>query len=157
MERISYPEVPKGMFDKMLAVEEYIDNSPLSLFLMEMVRLRVAQINGCAYCVDQHHKELNNLGEIELRLSSLCVWEETPYYSEKERAVLSFTEALTKVSEGPISADIYNPLTDYFSKEEIAYLTLAISQINTWTRLMKTFNFTPGNYRVRDKAEAARV
>ena len=95
-----------------------------------------------------HHKELKNTNETDLRLSSLCVWEETPYFTDKERTVLQFTDILTKLNRESISDEVYNPLLDFFSKEEICILTLAISQINTWTRLMKTFQFIPGNHKV---------
>ena len=100
--------------------------------------------------VDMHYKELKHLGETELRLSSLCVWEETPYFSKRERATLHFTDILTKLDRKPIPDDIFNSLLDFFTKEEVCFLTLAISQSNTWNRLMKTFEFTPGNYKVSD-------
>ncbi|CAM1349670.1 MULTISPECIES: carboxymuconolactone decarboxylase family protein [Tenacibaculum] len=150
MERIAYKDIPKGMFENLREIENFIESSTLDMQLLEIIRLRVAQKNGCAYCVDMHYKELKKTGETELRLSSLCVWEETPYFTDKERAVLKFTDALTKLSRGIISDEIYNPLLKFFSKEEICYLTLAISQINTWTRLMKVFQFTPGNYKVTE-------
>ena len=95
-----------------------------------------------------HYKELKHTGETELRLSSLCVWEETPYFSKKERVVLKFADTVTRLNRAPISDDDYNSLLEYFSKPDIAYLTLAITQINTWNRLMKVFQFTPGVYRV---------
>lgn len=148
MERITYNDIPKGMFDQLMSIENFINNSSIDIKLLELIRLRVAQKNGCAYCVDMHHKELQHLQETDLRLSSLCVWKETPYFTEKERAVLQFTDTLTKLSREPIKDEVYTPLEAFFSKEEICYVTLAISQINTWTRLMKTFRFTPGNYKV---------
>lgn len=148
MERITYSDIPKGMFDQLMSIENFINNSSIEIKLLELIRLRVAQKNGCAYCVDMHHKELQHLKETDLRLSSICVWQETPYFTEKERTVLQFTDTLTKLSRDPISDEIYTPLETFFSKEEICYITLAISQINTWTRLMKTFRFTPGNYKV---------
>ena len=150
MERITYQDIPNGMFENLRIIEDSIINSSLDRKLIEIIRLRTAQKNGCAYCVDMHHKELKHLGETELRLSSLCVWEETPYFSESERAVLYFTDTLTKLDRKPIPDNIYNSLLSFFSKEEICYLTLAISQSNTWNRLMKAFEFTPGNYKVRD-------
>lgn len=146
MERISYGDIPQGMFDHLRKIEDFIKNSGLERQLLELMRLRVSQKNGCAYCVDMHHKELKKLGESELRLSSLCVWEETPYFSEKERAVLAFADALTGLKRTPFPDEVYNPLLSYFSKEEISVLTLAVTQINTWNRLMKVFAFTPGNY-----------
>ena len=148
MERINYQDIPNGMFDILMKIENFINESTLDFKLLEIVRLRVAQKNGCAYCVDMHHKELKNTSESDLRLSSLCVWEETPYFTDKERTVLKFTEILTKLSRAPISDKVYDPLLNFFSKEEICMLTLAISQINTWTRLMKTFRFIPGKYEV---------
>ena len=150
MERISYQDIPKGMFENLMSTEDYINKSSLDMQLLELIRLRVAQKNGCAYCVDMHHKELKHLGETDLRLSSLCVWKETPYFSEKEMAALNLTDALTKMSRDPLPEEVFEVLTPHFSKEEICYLTLAISQINTWTRLMKTFKFTPGNYQVKE-------
>jgi AhpD family alkylhydroperoxidase len=149
MERITYQDIPKEMFNKLRNLEDFINNSSLEIKLLEIIRLRIAQINNCAYCVDMHHKELKQLKESELILSSLCVWQETPYFSAKERSVLRFTESLTKSISKPISDAIYNPLLEYFSKQEISYLTLAISQMDTWTKLMKTFQFTPGKYEVK--------
>ena len=149
MERISYQDIPEGMFKNLMETENFINNSTLGIHLLELIRLRVAQKNGCAYCVDMHHKELQHLNETDLRLSSLCVWQETPYFTDKEIAVLSFTDNLTKLSRESIPEDIYNPLTTFFTKEEICYLTLAIAQINTWTRLMKTFKFIPGNHKIQ--------
>mgnify|MGYP000090937994 CR=1 FL=1 len=150
MERITYQDIPNGMFENLRTIEDSIINSTLDKKLIEMIRLRTAQMNGCAYCVDMHYKELKHFGETELRLSSLCVWEETPYFSEKERIVLAFTNTLTKLKSSPISQEIFDNLTNHFSKEEICYLTLTISQSNTWNRLMKVFEFTPGNYKVSD-------
>lgn len=153
MERISYQNIPKGMFENLMSIERYINSSSLEIKLLELIRLRVAQKNGCAYCVDMHHKELKHLGETDLRLSSLCVWKETPYFSEKEMAALNLTEVLTKLSRDPLPETVFDSLTPHFIKEEICFLTLAISQINTWTRLMKTFKFTPGRYQVNEKVQ----
>lgn len=146
MERISYTDIPKGMFDLLREVENFIDNGPIDKHLLEIIRTRVSQKNGCAYCVDMHHKLLKHEGETDLRLASLCVWEETPYFSTRERAVLKFADTLTRLERKPISNEVYTPLLDHFTKKEISYLTLAISQINTWNHLMKTFQFTPGNF-----------
>lgn len=150
MERITYQELPQGMFEKLMIVEEFIHESSLSFQLYEIMRLRVAQINGCAYCTDMHHKELKHLGETDLRLSSLCVWQEASCFTEKERAVLSFSEALTCLREGPLPDRVYDPLLSFFSKKEISLLALAVAQTNTWNRLMKTFRFAPGNYKVKN-------
>jgi len=154
MERISYQDIPKGMFNHLNTVEAFINNSSLDMKLLELVRTRVSQINKCAYCVDMHHKLLKHEDETDLRLSSLCIWEETPYFTAKERAVLEFTDMLTKLNGASISNEVFDPLQDFFSKEEICYIALAISQINTWTRLMKTFKFTPGNFKIQQYEKA---
>lgn len=148
MERITYNDIPKGMFEILNSTENFINDSTLDMSLLELIRTRVSQINGCAYCVDMHHKLLKHEGETELRLSSLCIWNSTPYFNKKEIAVLQFTDALTASDKTPITDSVFNNLLEYFSKEEVCFLTLAISQINTWTRLMKTFKFTPGQYEI---------
>ncbi|MCL6294358.1 carboxymuconolactone decarboxylase family protein [Jejuia spongiicola] len=148
MQRISYNDIPHGMFEKLRDIEDFLKQSPLETQLLELLKLRISQKNGCAYCVDMHYKELKHTGETELRLSSLCVWEETPYFSKKERVVLKFADTVTRLNRAPISDADYNPLLEYFNKQDIAYLTLAITQINTWNRLMKVFQFTPGHYKI---------
>lgn len=148
MERITYQDIPKGMFENLRLIEDTIVNSTLDRKLIELIRLRTSQKNGCAYCVDMHYKELKHLGETELRLSSLCVWEDTPYFTDKEYITLRFTDTLTELSNNTVSNELYNSLLNFFSKDEICYLTLAVSQSNTWNRLMKVFEFTPGKYEV---------
>lgn len=148
MKQISYTDIPKGMFEHLRSLEDFIDGSSLSLELLELIRLRVSQKNGCAYCVDMHHKELKSLGETDLRLSSLCVWEETPYFTNSERAVLKYADALTALKRAPLSEVYIDNLNAFYSKEEICFISLAITQINTWNRLMKAFNFEPGLYKV---------
>ncbi|MEO0876363.1 MAG: carboxymuconolactone decarboxylase family protein [Bacteroidota bacterium] len=152
MERISFKDLPQGMFEKSMAVESLVNGASLDFQLLELARLRVSQINGCAYCVDMHYKELKHAGETDLRLSSLVVWEETDYFTEREEAVLAFAEQLTLVSEKGVSDKLFEQLAQHFEKQEIALLTLAVAQINTWTRLMRTFRFTPGKYRVQQAA-----
>lgn len=149
MERISFQEVPAEIFNKLRAIEDYLEKSTIEQPLLHLLKLRVSQINGCAYCVDMHHKDLVQVGETSLRLSSLVVWEETPFFSEKERVLLRFAEAVTKLETATITDAIYNPLLKFLSKEEICDLTLAVAQINTWNRLMKVFRFTPGIYQAQ--------
>jgi len=149
MERITFSQIPKGMVEKLMGIENYIKESTLDLQLLELMRLRVAQINKCAYCIDMHYKELKDTGETELRMSTLSVWNETSFFTEKEKAVLKFTEALTEINEKDISNEIFDSLSNFFETEEICNLTFAISQLNTWTRLVRTFKFTAGNYEVK--------
>lgn len=151
MERISYSEIPNGLFGAMMKINEYLKKTTLENKLLELVKYYVSQINGCAYCIDMHYKEAIHAGETELRLYSLSVWKEVPYYSDKEKAVLAFAEAVTKISIEGVADEVFLKLSEFFSKEEIANLTLAIVEINSWTRLMRTFNFTPGKYKVTTK------
>lgn len=148
MERISFTEIPQEMIEKLMNLENYINNSGIEMKLLELMRLKVAQINGCAYCIDMHHKELKHLKETDLRLSLLLTWEETNYFTEKEKAVLNFTEKLTKLNGKPVSDNDYEVIKNHFENKEIVILTLGIAQINTWTRLMKTFRIEAGNYKV---------
>jgi len=151
-ERIGYQDIPKEMFEGLVSLEQLINNSNLGMQLLEIIRLRVAQLNGCAYCIDMHYKELKHTGESELRMYSLSVWKETNYYSEKEQAVLDFTEKLTLVNQEGVSDEVFQKISTHFDKEEISLLALAVAQINTWTRLMQTFRFAPGVYKVQDNS-----
>lgn len=153
MVQIKQNDIPTGYYENLMPIEDYLKNSTLDLQLLELIRLRVSQINKCAYCVDMHHKELKYAGETELRMVSVCVWQETPYFSEKERAVLQFAEELTVLNDNSVPDTLLEKLNQYFSKNEICYLTLAVAQINTWNRLMRTFSFTPGNYEVQKQEE----
>jgi AhpD family alkylhydroperoxidase len=149
MERISFQEIPEGMYDKLIAIENFVSASSLDLQLLELIRLRVAQINGCAYCVDMHHKILAATGETDIRMSAVCIWQSTPYFTEKEKAALLFAEKLTKIPDNEISDEDFQLLQQHFNRDEICYLTLAVTQINTWTRFTETFRTTPGNYEVK--------
>lgn len=149
MERISYQEVPAEIFTTLRSIENYLEKSTIEKSLLDLLRLRISQLNGCAYCVDMHYKDLVSSEETAIRLSCLTVWEETPFFTKKERVVLHFGEAVTKLEGSTIPDSIYNPLLDFFSKEEICNLTLTVGQINTWNRLMKVFRFTPGYYKAK--------
>ena len=107
MERITFSQIPKRMVERLMAIENYINESTLDLQLLELMRLRVAQINKCAYCIDMHYKELKHTGETELRMSTLSVWNETSVFTEKEKTVLLFTEALTEISKKEVSTEIF--------------------------------------------------
>jgi len=152
MERITYQDIPAGLFEGLRAIENKIEGSTLDRSLIELLRLRVSQINRCAYCVDMHHKELKHLGETDLRLSSLCVWEETPFFSPKEKAVLMLAQKLTTLPIDEVDEELFAELSNHFNKEEICFLTLAISQIGSWNGLMRVFQFTPGQYTVQEEA-----
>ena len=152
MERISFNEAPQGMAQVVLNVEQYIGKSGLDKKLIALLKFRVSQINSCAYCLDMHYKEAIHAGETEKRLYSVSAWRETPYYSPKEKAALAFAETLTRMPEEENSDNIHYELSKYFSKQEIAVLTLAIAQINLWNRLVRSFGTVPGNYQIKEKA-----
>jgi len=146
-QRISFAETPKGMIDGLLKIGGYLSKS-LDHKLLALLDMRVSQINGCAYCLDMHWKDAIHLGETEQRLYSLPAWRETPYYSDKERAVLAFAEAVTLLPNSDVSDEVFNELAKFYSTAEIADLTLAVSMINTWNRVNKTFRTIPGDYKV---------
>lgn len=154
MERISYSEMPEGLYQVLAQVEAYVGKSGIDLTLLHLIKMRVSQINSCAYCLDMHYKESIHVGETALRLISLSAWRETPYYTPKEQAVLAFAEALTYMAPNENSDHIHDELDKYFSKQEIAHLTLAIIQINSWNRLVRSSGVVPGNYKVKEKAVA---
>lgn len=148
MERISYEELPANYYETIRSINEYICESTLDQTLKQLISIRASQMNGCAYCLDMNHKILKSFGETDLRLSSIVVWRDTPYFSDKERAVLALTEELTSLQPAPVSEPVFNDLISHFSKEEIAYLILQVAQINSWNRIMKTLGTTPGEFEV---------
>ena len=128
--------------------ERYIKTSGMDLRLLELIKYRVSQINGCAFCLDMHSKEALALGESQLRLFSVAAWRECPFYEDTEKAALNFAEALTLTSQADIGDKIYEELRVYFTQREVVILTLTIANSNTWNRLNKTFRVTPGLYEV---------
>lgn len=147
-ERISYEDLNPKLMKGINNIEYQLKKSGLNLKLLELVKYRVSQINGCAFCLDMHHKELIEMGEEELRMHSLPAWRECPFYTDKERAVLAFAEAVTKADSEGINDQVFEPLTNFYTKSEIAALTVGVTQINTWNRINKVFRTTPGNYTV---------
>lgn len=130
-----------------MAVEDYINGTGLGTRLLELMRLRVSQLNGCAYCIDMHYKEAIAAGEQDLRLYSLSVWHATSFYDEKENAVLAWAEAVTLLTEDKITNELFEKMRRIFTQEQLANLTLAVVQINSWNRLAKSFGFEPGHYK----------
>jgi AhpD family alkylhydroperoxidase len=120
--------------------------------LLELIKLRASQINGCAHCIDMHTKELRAAGEGEQRLYLLDAWRESPFYSERERAALAWTEAVTLVTEGHVPDDVYATARAQFSEEELVNLTMAIIAINGANRLNIAFRTVPGSYQAKVRA-----
>jgi len=131
----------------MLALEKYISESGLDHKLVHLVKMRASQINGCAYCLDMHSLEARAVGESEQRLYTLEAWRETPFFSDRERAALAWTEALTLISQTHAPDDVYEELRKQFSENEIVDLTFAIGAINLWNRLAISMRSVPGRYK----------
>lgn len=144
--RLNYSKVlPEGM-RAINALDRYSANSGLEPLLLEMIKLRASQINGCAYCVDMHSKDARTKGETEQRLYGLSVWRETPYYTDRERAALAFTEAVTLIADQRVPDEVYEQARQHFSEEELVKLMIGIVIINTWNRFAITFGDEPGSY-----------
>lgn len=133
------PNVIKGM----LALEEQVKRSTLEKSLVELVRLRASQINGCAYCVDMHSTDARKGGEGERRLATASVWRETPFFTDRERAALEWTESLTLLAETHVPDDTWERVKPHFSEAELADLTLLIVAINGWNRFAVAFRKLP--------------
>lgn len=153
-ERLDYrkasPEGAKAMGE----LHAFLRTCGLEHSLLELVKLRASQINGCAHCIDMHTKELRADGQSEQRLYLLNAWEESPFYSDRERAALAWTEALTLVTEGHVPDQTYELARAQFSEPELANLTLAIVAINGANRLNIAFRTVPGSYQVRTRQAA---
>jgi AhpD family alkylhydroperoxidase len=131
----------------MFGLERQVRQANLDHRLLDLVRMRASQINGCAYCLDMHSKDARAGGETEQRLYGLNAWRETPYYSARERAALEWTEALTRVAETTgVPDDLYDRVREQFSEDELVHLSLAIVAINGWNRLNIAARTVPGDY-----------
>lgn len=148
--RISFEEVPKGLMSSMMTVENYVNSNGFDLKLLELIRYHVSSLNECAYCIDMHFKEAVSAGEEPQRLYSVAAWRETPYYTEKERAVLEWSESITLTHMEYDRQALYLELLKHMELSDIANLTIAITQINSWNRLAKTFGFKAGTYQVEN-------
>jgi len=145
--RIDYTAAAPGAYAAMRALETYLHQSGLDAGLLELVKTRVSQINGCAFCIDMHTQMARVAGETEQRLYALSAWHETPFFTERERAALTWAEAVTRVAEGSIPDDMYETVRGQFGDKGLADLTLAIVAINGWNRLAIAFATPPGSYR----------
>jgi AhpD family alkylhydroperoxidase len=144
--RIDLMHVSPGIIHAMLGLERQVQKGGLDGKLIDLVRMRASQINGCAYCLDMHSKDARANGETEQRLYGLGAWRETPYYSARERAALEWTEALTLVFETHVPDEVYERVRAQFSEDELVHLSLAIVAINGWNRLNVAARTVPGEY-----------
>jgi AhpD family alkylhydroperoxidase len=158
--RLEAQKAAPGAYHAMLGLETYIrKSSHLEPLLLELIKMRASQINGCAFCLDMHSKDARAQGETEQRLYALSAWRETPFFNDRERAALAWTEAVTLVSEGHVPDEVYAEARQRFTEEELVNLTMAIVTINGWNRLSIAFRAVPGQYQPapQRKSEAERA
>src|SRR4051794_1028744 len=153
--RIAFTQMPQAPYKALLALEEYLRQSSVQQPLLHLVKLRASQINGCAYCIDMHWKDLRALGEPEQRLYALDAWRESPFYSEQERAALAWTESVTNVAQTHADDATYELVKQHFSEKQIVELTFVIATINAWNRLSIATRAQPGGYQSKLKAKGA--
>jgi AhpD family alkylhydroperoxidase len=144
--RINYAHTDPKALRLLLAVEGHIKTSTLESKLLHLVKMRASQINGCAFCIDMHSKDARAAGETEQRLYSLDAWDESPYYSDRERAALAWTDAVTLLNHGHVPDSVYEQVRAQFDDAEISALTLTVAMINSWNRLNVALRTEAGGY-----------
>jgi len=143
---MDYKQSAPSGYKAMSALEQYVRSCGLESSLLEVIKIRASQINGCAFCLDMHTKDARAAGEAEQRLYTLSAWRETPFFTERERAALAWTEAVTRVAATHVPDEIYEAVRQHFTEKELVDLTLAIVAINGWNRLAIAFRTVPGTY-----------
>nr|BDT32281.1 carboxymuconolactone decarboxylase family protein [Myxococcus sp. MH1] len=154
-QRFDIAKLAPGIYSAMMGLEKYLHQCGLEAGLLHLIKLRASQLNGCAYCIDMHWKDLRALGESEQRLYGLDAWEESPYYTERERAALAWTEAVTNLKEGHVSHAVFQVVKPHFTDKELADLTGAVATINAWNRLAISARTLPGTYQAPTAAQKA--
>ena len=147
--RLDASQVSPDAYRAIMGLELYVRHSGLEPSLIELIKLRASYMNGCAYCVDMHSKDARVAGETEQRIYAVPVWRETPFFSDRERAALAFTEAVTAIGQAGVPDDVYDEAKRFFSQDELVKLTMAIVTINAWNRVAITFRTKPGTYQPR--------
>ncbi len=153
--RNATPRVQK-IQQALFAVEGAIGAGGLAPSLLNLVRMRVSQVNGCAYCLDMHSKELRAGGEAEQRIYCLDAWRESPFYDDRERAALAWAEAVTDLRDGHVPDEVYEEVRRHFTEEEVEVLTAAVAAINVWNRLNISLRNVPGDYQPRGRRAESR-
>lgn len=153
--RIEYAKASPETYRAMAGLEASVRRCGLEPSLLELVKTRASQINGCAFCLDMHTKDARAQGETEQRLYTLSAWRETPFFSEREQAALAWTEAVTRIADTHISDELFEIVRKQFSEKELVDLTLAIVTINGWNRLAISFRSVPGHYQPAYQQESA--
>jgi AhpD family alkylhydroperoxidase len=147
VQRINVFEKGQGAMKALYGLGVYLSKSPIELPLLHLLYFRVSQINGCAYCLDMHSKDLRAIGETEQRLYVLDAWREAPFYTDRERAGLAWAEAVTKITAGNVPDEVYAQAREQFSEEELIDLTLAVIAINGYNRINIAFGAATGTYK----------
>jgi AhpD family alkylhydroperoxidase len=153
-QRIDYKKIAPDGFKAMLNLENYVRNSGLEHSLLELVKTRVSQINGCAHCLDMHTKDARAAGETEQRLNVLAAWRDAPFYSDRERAALAWAEAVTQLSTHDIADELYAEVRRHFDEKPLVDLTFAIVAINGWNRLAVPLRAEVGSYQPKARHAA---
>ena len=154
-QRLNYFQASPGALNVLIEMEKYIsscfkDTKSLDHTLIELVKMRVSQINGCAYCLDMHSKDARSIGETEQRLHALIAWRETTFYNEQERAALAWAEANTLIHQQKIDDTLYQATREHFNEKQLVDLTLVVTGINSWNRFALSFKPEVGSYQVGD-------
>lgn len=144
--RLDYRAASPKAVAAMVGLETYVHSSGLEEPLLQLIKTRASQINGCAYCIDMHTKDARAAGETEQRLYLLSAWRETAFFTERERAALAWTEGVTRIAEGHIADALYGSVREHFGEKELVDLTVAVIAINGWNRLAIPFQTVPGTY-----------
>lgn len=144
--RLNYVKAAPEAYRAMSQLEHYVRNCGLEASLIELVKIRASQINGCAYCIDMHTKDARVAGESEQRIYLLSAWREAPFYNERERAALEWAEAVTLIAGDHVPDEVYERVKPHFTDEELVNLTLAVATINAWNRLAISFRSEAGSY-----------
>jgi AhpD family alkylhydroperoxidase len=145
--RIAYTKISGGAFKAMYGLETYLAQSSIEPKLKHMLKLRASQINGCAYCIDMHWKDARAAGESEQRLYGLDAWEESPYYTDRERAALAYVGSVTRVAETHVPDEVFDRVRSHFSEQEVVDLTWLTAAINAWNRVAIAMRAEAGAYK----------
>jgi len=154
--RLPYQNYAKDALRLMMQSEAYLNHhSGLEPSLLELVKMRASQMNGCAFCLDMHSKDARAAGETEQRLYGLNAWREAPYYTDRERAALAWTETITNIQQGHVPDSVFEDTRKFFSEEELVNLTFAVNLINSWNRFAIAFRAEAGTYQPAQRQKAA--
>lgn len=155
-QRLSSFENAQGAINAILGITKYLSKSKVEPQLLHLVEFRVSQINGCAYCLDMHSKDLRYDGDTEQRLYTLPAWREAPFYTDRERAALAWAEAVTTLKNGEVPDDVYVEAKKHFSEEELVDITLAAATTGSWNRINIAFRTPAGTYQPGQWSAAAK-